>query len=186
MGRIKAIITDFDGTLVDTFMANYLAYKESFKKFGYSLTIDQYKLCYGLRYDGLCNKLNIAENDRDNIKEYKKKIYPSYFNYIKLNEHLVKFIISLKSMNIKTCIASTATRENLFAVLKHFNIDTYFDIIISGENVSKGKPDPEVYIKALNLLECESEEVIVFEDSDVGCEAVEAANMNYIKITKYE
>ena len=89
-------------------------------------------------------------------------------------------------MSIKTCIASTATRENLFAVLKHFNIDKYFDIIISGENVSKGKPDPEVYIKALNLLECEPEEVIVFEDSDVGCEAVEAANMNYIKITKYE
>ena len=185
MGRIKAIITDFDGTLVDTFMANYLAYKESFKQYGYTLTVDQYKVCYGLRYDGLCDKLNISVNDRNAVKEYKKKIYPNYFNYIKLNENLVRFIMSLKSMNIKTCIASTATRENLFNVLKHFNIDTYFDIIISGENVSKGKPDPEVYVKALNLLECESEEAIVFEDSEVGCEAAEAAGINYIKVTKY-
>ena len=47
MGRIKAIITDFDGTLVNTFKANYYAYKEAFIQYGYELTEEQYKECYG-------------------------------------------------------------------------------------------------------------------------------------------
>ena len=56
------------------------------------------------------------------------------------------------------------------------------DIIITGENVSKGKPNPEVYIKAMEMLECEPKEVLVFEDSIVGCEAAENAKLNYIKV----
>ena len=88
-------------------------------------------------------------------------------------------------MGMRTCIASTATRENLYGVLRYFLIESYFDIVITGENVSKGKPDPEVYLKAMNLLECEPEEAIVFEDSEVGCEAAENADLNYIKVTEF-
>jgi HAD superfamily hydrolase (TIGR01509 family) len=61
-----------------------------------------------------------------------------------------------------------------------------FDIIITGENVNKGKPNPEVYLKALALLECEPDEVFVFEDSETGCEAAENAEINYIKVINYE
>ena len=182
MGRIKAIITDFDGTLVDTLMANYLAYREAFESYNYQLTLNEYKQCYGLRFDAFCDKMNIKQDDRKLIKELKKQIYPAYFSHIRLNESLMRFIISSQQMGIKTCIASTATKENLYRILQYFNIDSYFDIIITGENVTKGKPDPEVYIKAMNLLECESDEIIVFEDSVVGCEAAENAELNYMKI----
>ena len=89
-----------------------------------------------------------------------------------------------KGQGIKTCVASTASKKNLYRVLKHFNLDLYFDIIISGDDVSKGKPSPEVYIKALDLLDCEPEEALVFEDSEVGCEAAEAAGIQYIKINE--
>ena len=183
MGQIKAIITDFDGTLVDTLMANYCAYQQAFKQYGYELTKDQYQECYGLRYDAFCDKMNIKQEDRSSIKELKKKIYPSYFSHLGLNLNLLNFIQAAHiTYGVKTCIASTATKENLYNVLRYFNIENNFDIIITGENVSKGKPDPEVYLKALNLLECDSEEVIVFEDSDVGCKAAENAGINYIKV----
>lgn len=185
MGRIKAIITDFDGTLVDTLMANYLAYREAFESFDYQLSLDEYKQCYGLRFDAFCDKMNIKQDDRKPIKELKKKIYPAYFSHIRLNESLLRFIKSAKQMGMRTCIASTATKENLYGVLRYFLIESYFDIVITGENVSKGKPDPEVYFKAMNLLECEAEEAIVFEDSKVGCEAAENADLNYIKVTEF-
>lgn len=185
MGRIKAIITDFDGTLVDTLMANYLAYREAFESYNYQLTLDEYKQCYGLRFDAFCNKMNIKQDDRKSIKELKKQIYPNYFSHVRLNEPLMRFIISSKKNGIRTCIASTATKENLYGLLQYFNIKDYFDIIITGENVSKGKPDPEVYLKAMNLLECEHEEAIVFEDSKVGCEAAENAELNYIKVKEF-
>ena len=185
MGRIKAIITDFDGTLVDTLMANFFAYREAFESYNYQLSLNDYKKCYGLRFDAFCDKMNIKQDDRKPIKELKKKIYPAYFSHIRLNEPLMRFIIASQQMGMKTCIASTATRENLYGVLNYFHIDLYFDIIITGENVSKGKPDPEVYIKAINLLECESDEILVFEDSEVGCEAAENAELNYIKVKEF-
>jgi HAD superfamily hydrolase (TIGR01509 family) len=184
MGRIKAIITDFDGTLVNTLMSNYLAYREAFESYNYQLSLDEYKQCYGLRFDEFCNKMNIKQEDRKPIKELKKKIYPVYFSHLGLNLNLLNFIKAAHIVyGIKTCIASTATRENLYNVLRYFNIEEYFDIVITGENVSKGKPDPEVYLKAMNVLECEPDEAIVFEDSEVGCEAAENAGLNYIKVT---
>jgi HAD superfamily hydrolase (TIGR01509 family) len=182
MGRIEAIITDFDGTLVDTFKANYYAYKEAFIQCGYELTEEQYKECYGLRYDALCDKMNIKEEHRSLIKELKKKIYPSKFKYLYLNENLINFIIYSKNLRIKTCIASTASKENLYNVLNHFRIKQYFDVIITGEDVKFGKPNPEVYIKALEKLNIKNDQAIVFEDSEVGCLAAYDAGINYIKI----
>ena len=183
MGRIRAIITDFDGTLVNTFMANYLAYYSACKHYGYNLTKEQYKEWYGLRYDDLCKKIGISSEHKSAIKELKKKIYPSFFEYLTINQNILTFIKASKLIyGIKTCIASTASRENLYNVLRYFNLEEYFDIIITGENVDHGKPNPEVYLKALSLLDCEPDEALVFEDSEVGCEAAENAEINYIKI----
>ena len=185
MGRIKAIITDFDGTLVDTFMANFLAYHEVFKNYGYLLTKEQYRACYGLRFDAFCDKMNIPHDIRNGMTELKKNIYPSYFKYIELNQSLMMFIRHMKSNGVRTCIASTAASANLYNVLNYFGIGDNFDIVITGEHVSKGKPNPEVYLKALALLECEPDEAIVFEDSDVGCEAAENAEISYIRIQNF-
>jgi len=184
MGRLKAIITDFDGTLVNTFFANLYAYQEAFKQYGYELTEDQYREYYGLRFDEFCDKMNIPKEYRNDIKTLKKNIYPKFFSYLKLNNNLMGFINSCKIQGLKTCIASTASKENLYNVLNYLNIQNYFDIIITGENVKHGKPNPEVYNKALEMLGCETDEVLVFEDSDVGCKAAENANLKYVKIVK--
>ena len=183
MGQIKAIITDFDGTLVDTFEANYCAYKESFEKYGYELTEEQYKECFGLRFDGLCEKLNIKNEHKQLIKDLKKEVYPKYFDKLKLNTYLMMIINAAKNMHIKICIASTASKENLYNALGHFNIEKYFDLIITGEDVKNGKPDPEVYNEALIKLNINSDEAIVFEDSIVGCLAAKNAGINYINIS---
>jgi beta-phosphoglucomutase len=182
MGRIKAIITDFDGTLVNTFLANYFAYYSACQQYGYNLTKDQYKEWYGLRYDELCKKIGIAQEHKLAIKELKKKIYPNFFEYLTINQNVLSFIKAARIYGLKTCIASTASRENLYNVLRYLNIEEYFDIVIAGENVSHGKPNPEVYNVALTLLDCDPDEVLVFEDSKVGCEAAENAELNYIKI----
>lgn len=186
MGRLRAIITDFDGTLVNTLTANSLAYSDAFDNFGIKLNENEYKERYGLRYDDLCKSLGIIDdNIKKGVKELKAKLYPQYFYCIKVNEELLKFIIFCKRQGIKTCIASTASKVNLYGVLNYFHLTDYFDIIISGEDVNHGKPNPEVYLKALNVLECEPDEVLVFEDSEVGCEAAENAEINYIKIKEF-
>ena len=92
------------------------------------------------------------------------------------------FIKYLKSIGLKTCVASTASKENLYNVINHFKIKDVFDVILTGEDVKFGKPDPCVYYEALIKLGIYSDEAIVFEDSNIGCLASKRARINYVKI----
>ena len=68
---LQAIITDFDGTLVDTFEANLLAYQEAFAKEGVRLTQDRYRECFGYRFDRFMTAMGIFDNAvAERIKEY--------------------------------------------------------------------------------------------------------------------
>lgn len=184
---IKYFITDFDGTLVNTKKANVMAYKEAFIECGYVLNEDLYKEAFGLRFDSMCNALGITENKtiRDRIKSKKASVYPKYFGMIELNTALLNFIKSLKKTGVKVAIASTASRENLYAVLKYFKIENLWDAVVVGEDVEHGKPDPEVYNITKDKLDVKDDsEVIVFEDTEVGIEAANKAGINnVIKIT---
>lgn len=182
---IKGIITDFDGTLVDTLNANAISYVNAFGKNGFTITEDQYKENFGLRFDDLCNALNIPDDKelRNKIKEDKKKEYKLHYNLVGLNYGLFNFIAYSKSLNFKTCIASTASRDNLFGILEHYSIHKYFDYVVCGDEVKNGKPAPDVYLNALSKINLSPNEVLVFEDSQVGLDAAKNAGIdNIIKI----
>lgn len=179
---IKGIITDFDGTLVDTLYANTISYVNTFKKNGYNISKDQYIKCFGLRYDDLCDALNIPNEQslRDKIKSDKKEEYKLNYNLTKLNNNLLYFIKYSKMLGLSTCITSTASKDNLFGILNYYNITQCFDYIICGNEVKNGKPAPDVYLKALLKMGLNSENVIVFEDSQVGFDAAKNAGINNI------
>ena len=79
---IKAIITDFDGTLVDTFEANLRAYQQAFYACGITLTAERYRACFGLRFDAFMNSMSVVDSQTAcKIKELKKEFYPQFFEY---------------------------------------------------------------------------------------------------------
>lgn len=183
MEEIKAIISDFDGTLVDTFEANYLAYQQAFAEIGYALTRKTYRACFGLRYDKFIERLGLAQNDDTRkVRELKAKYYPQYFEHLKVNQVLVDFIRAFHDGGGKTAIASTARRENLMAALTSIGAVELFDVILAGDVVEHGKPHPEIYLKALELLQVIADEAICFEDTQVGMEAANAAGIKCIRI----
>lgn len=182
--EIKLLITDFDGTLVDTFQANYYAYKKAFKNNGLSeLTEGTYKECFGLRFEAFMDKIGITNNIiRENIKDDKMEAYPSFFDMLKPNEILISFIKAFKKAGGKTAMASTARKENLMKVVEYLQLKDVFDVILSGKDVSRGKPDPEIYNKVLEITNIDAANALVFEDSEIGIKAAEAAGISYIKI----
>lgn len=182
MGRLKAIITDFDGTLFNTKEANYKAYKDAFDKCGIELDKDDYMKNFGLRFNEMCDKLNVPEDKRKELKEIKQAVYPNYFEYIYTNESLKRALKNFKTIGIKICIASTASKNNIYNILDYFGMKDLFEYIITGEDVKEGKPNPEVYLKALELCDCKADEAIVYEDSDVGIQAAEKANIFWVKV----
>lgn len=185
MANIKLLISDFDGTLVNTFVSNFNAYKDAFSNSGLSLTEQQYRECFGLRFDDFMAKLGITDCDiKATIRCYKNQIYPTYFSLLKINATLLKLIRSFKASGGYVSLASTARRENLINAIQYLGIADIFDYIIAGEDVIKAKPNPEIYLKVLEHFSISSKEALVFEDSDFGFAAAEAANINYIKVTK--
>lgn len=181
---IKAIISDFDGTLVDTFEANYLAYQQAFATIGYHLTRPVYRACFGLRYDKFLEKIGMEQNAETRmVRDLKTQYYPQYFAHLKVNRRLVDFIRAFHAGGGKTAIASTARRENLMAALRCIGAEDIFDVILCGEMVEKSKPNPEIYLKALELLQVHADEALCFEDTTIGIAAAESAGMQCMPIT---
>ena len=184
MIMIKLIITDFDGTLVNTFQANYHAYREAFSQVGLTLSEEDYRECYGLRFDGFMEKMGIVDADvRQRIRSLKGECYPSHFGLLKVNQPLLDFIRMFRKSGGKTAVASTARAKNLFNALNHIGVTDDFDLILAGEDVKQGKPSPEIYNTVMSRMEASPGETLVFEDSTVGLQAAAAAGAHYIKIT---
>ena len=137
---IKLIISDFDGTLVDTFEANYLAYKTAFEKVGHTLDRQNYNRFFGFRFERFMQEAGIT--DREEIKQIralKGEYYPDFFNKLKVNSPLLTMIRAFRKSGGKTAIASTARRKNLENALTHINaVDDFGSEKSRQSNVERG------------------------------------------------
>ena len=182
---IKAIITDFDGTLVDTFEANLRAYQKAFAEVGLMLSPERYRECFGYRYERFMSAMAIYdEGIAHKIKEAKKEHYPQFFGFLKPNNALIDFIASFKAMGGKTAIASTARKENLMNAVEYLGIGGIFDLIYAGADVKQGKPSPEIYLKSMEVLKVSPNETLIFEDSQVGIEAAKASGAHCMIVSQ--
>ena len=182
---INAIITDFDGTLVDTFEANLRAYQKAFSEVGLNLTADKYRQCFGYRFERFMIAMAMTDERIWNyIREAKKDYYPLYFDYLKPNNALISLIEGFHKKGGKTAIASTARKENLMNVVRHIGVEEIFDLIYAGVDVKQGKPSPEIYEKAMNALDINPAETLIFEDSEVGIQAAKASGAHYMIISQ--
>lgn len=180
---ISCLIFDLDGTLFDQKDADAKAYSIAFAEAGVNFDEKQHKKLHGLRFEERMQIMagSMDETTKSKIKDLKVKHYKSTFDLIKPNIGLVEFIKSDKAY--KKALVTTARRRNAMNLLSHFNLDPkLFDVIITGEDVSRGKPDPECYLLALKALKISPDESLVFEDSESGVKAAKSAGIKVIKV----
>lgn len=181
---IKLIMTDLDGTLFNTTMVNYLAYKEAIQKFGYELSYDYfYKFCNGRYYKHFLSELfpEITEDLMHEIHTSKKALYKKYISEAKLNVPLMR-LLDICRRECKLALVTTASLENTHDILHAFGLMNYFDLVLTHEDISNVKPDPEGYIKAMAFFRVSPQECVIFEDSDTGIEAAMRSGAQYFKV----
>ena len=182
---IQAVICDFDGTLADTFAANYHAYHDAFCQQGLTLSEDTYRAAFGMRYDDFMRKVGITDKQIAHaIREQKKECYPTYFHLLQPNKRLLELVRAFRLSGGKTAIASTARKENLENVLRFLGIADLFDVIQSGNDVAHGKPDPEIYTRVMETLQVTPANTLIFEDTEIGVAAAQASGAQCIRVTK--
>ncbi|MCF6279467.1 MAG: beta-phosphoglucomutase [Flavobacteriaceae bacterium] len=185
----KGFIFDLDGVIVDTAKYHYLAWKNLATELGFNFTEEQNEQLKGVSRIKSLEKIleigNISLSDDEFTKQMAKKNI-EYLNYIEtMNEDeilpdvpkILNYLIG-KQQPISLGSAS----KNARTILEKVNLLNKFDAIVDGNDVTKGKPNPEVFLKASKLLKVKPENCIVFEDAVAGVQAANAANMISIGI----
>lgn len=186
--NIEAVIFDIDGTMVDNMPTHKEAWREFCTRKGIVLSDADFKQkVSGFKNDQIFVNLfgkNISKKDVDIYAEEKESVYRELYRQ-KITEvsGLTELIQKIKDLKIRLAIATTAPLKNRTFILKELHLDNAFEVILGEEDVKKGKPDPEIYLKTAELLKVKPEYCLVFEDSPPGVESGKRAGMKVVGIT---
>lgn len=174
--------------MVDNTPYHYKAWQTLYKKYAIGqLTDETYKTeISGVPIMDTVRSL-FPDADEETLKlvvREKEKLYQEiYTPFIAPVNGLENLLTALKDGGVKLAMASSASWDDIDFVLSHIKVRQYFDVIIDGNRVSKGKPNPQIFLKAAADLHMRPEDCIVFEDSMAGIKAGNAAGMKVIGIT---
>ena len=183
--KYKGIIFDLDGVLVHTDKYHYLAWKQTADRLG--IYFDE-KINNKLRGVSRMASLEIilegstkkfSDGQKQKLAEEKNSVYRRYLEGLTqkdLGEGVLQTLEKLKAMGFKLAVGSSS--RNAVLILKKTGIYKFFDAISDGNNISKPKPDPEVFIKAAGMLGLMCGQCLVVEDAVSGVLAATAANMD--------
>ena len=178
MNSFKACIFDLDGVIVDTAKYHYQAWNSIAKKLGFEFTWEENEQLKGVsRVDSLelilkLGKISISDQEKQKYLVVKNDLYLELIKNMNPDEILPgveSFLNDLKEKGIQIALGSAS--KNAVPILERVNLIHLFQAIVDGNGVTKGKPDPEVFLNGAKLLEVSPSDCIVFEDSQSGIAA---------------
>jgi beta-phosphoglucomutase family hydrolase len=185
--KVNAAIFDLDGTLIDNNSFHLQSWLQYLKDMNREMSEEEYKA----NVNGRTNK-DVIEyiyqrkmDDKEAMKyaHEKEAIYRQlYAPYIKPVAGLLELLEKLRLLSIPMAIATSGIQVNIDFLFEHIPIRSYFDVIVNSAHISKGKPDPEIYIKTAELLKVSPAECLVFEDAVVGINSAKAAGMKVVGV----
>ncbi|TMM31515.1 beta-phosphoglucomutase [Polaribacter aestuariivivens] len=185
----KGFIFDLDGVIVDTAKYHYLAWKNLANELGFEFTKEQNELFKGVSRKRCLEilleigKVEATQEQFDTWMIEKNVDYLKYIENMDASEILPdvpKILDYLKER--KHPIALGSASKNAQPILEKVGLLSYFDAIVDGNNVTKAKPDPEVFLLAAEQLGVNSQDCVVFEDAVAGVQAANSAKMISIGI----
>lgn len=185
----KGFIFDLDGVIVDTAKYHFLAWQQLAKGLGINFTEEENEQLKGVSRVRSLEKIlawgnkTISQELFNDLMGKKNEEYLGYIAEMDESEMLpdVPRVLSFLKAR-KQPISLGSASKNARTILERVNIMSDFDAIVDGNDVTKAKPDPEVFLIAAKELNMEPEDCIVFEDSVAGVSAANSANMISIGI----
>ena len=188
MNKIKAILFDMDGVLIEAKDWHYEALNEALKLFGSEISLYDHLVTF----DGLPTKDKL--NMLTSVGKLPKELHP-IINKMK-QKHTMRMILNkckplfahqnalskLHSEGYKMAVCSNSIRKSVEVMIQQAGLDKYFEFYVSNEDVSKGKPDPEMYSKAMDKMNLKPEECLILEDNENGIKAAKASGGHLLKI----
>ena len=184
---IHTIIFDLDGLLVNTERSWYHVWNDLLGMFGESFTLQDYvtKHCGKTVVDNttlLIQTYNLPIDVETGVK-HANRIEQEYVQAgVALMEGARELLDYLKEQGYKMVVGTSSRKERATTILEKANISNYFDDIVVGYDVARGKPFPDTFLEAARRVGAHPENCLVLEDSESGIQAAYAANMKVICI----
>ena len=175
-------IFDFDGVLVNTMPLHYTAYSQALEEAGAPLDREQFYRQAGMtgreQIAFFCHKAGV-EGDVEAIYQRKNEIAKAHFDLVEPIPCNIELFRSLKKAGHPVSIASGSSKPSILPVVEKHAIPA--DIVVSSEDVSRGKPHPDLFLEAAKRMNLPPSNCVVIEDSDAGVEAAYAGGMHCLR-----
>jgi HAD superfamily hydrolase (TIGR01509 family) len=186
---VKALIFDFDGTILDTETPEFESWQAVYAGFGCELPLPQWVNTIGRGHDQItfdpyaylqsCAGKNI---NRDEVRARRRQLFAELLARQPLRAGVLEYIREAQEAGLRLAIASSSDRAWIEGHLARFNLLDYFEVVRCADDVVRTKPDPELYLSAVAALNLLPSEVIAIEDSPNGALAARQADIFCVTI----
>jgi HAD superfamily hydrolase (TIGR01509 family) len=182
---IRALIFDFDGTIIETEEPEYTSWCEMYAEHGCELPLDLWLEAVGSRSRGFDPYVYLEEQagrtvDREEVRARRRARLRELVAQQGLRPGIRETLDRAQALGLKLGIASSSSRAWVDEHMAAFDLCPYFATVITGDDVEASKPDPAVYQLALSALKVQPHEAVAIEDSRNGLLAAQAAGIKCI------
>lgn len=183
----RAVLWDVNGVIIDDMRIHYVSYREVLRDLGIEVTDDYLQATtVGTPPHEFFERIlsgTGCEISMEEILDRKQKSYLSLIkNSLQSPPGVKQLLANLRWAGFKQAIASGTTRLEVDTIITGCGVRDYFDIIVTCEDVSKGKPNPEPFLKAASLIQIPPARCVVIEDGEFGVRAAKSAGMKAIAV----
>lgn len=184
---IKALVFDFDGTILDTEVPDYESWQEVFQAHGTSLSLDEWAACVGGGADDFDPYRILAEQigrpiDRSVIRQQRRARFAELVEQQPIMPGVMQWLDDADAAGIKLAVASSSDAKWVCKHLEERNLASRFVTIRTRDDVERVKPDPALYRISVNALGIEPHEAVAIEDSRNGLIAAKTAGLHCIAV----
>ena len=185
--RQLGVIFDMDGVLVDSYQPHFKSWRLAANQFDKTMTAQQFAAAFGQTSRQIIRQLwgqQITDQFIDEFDRQKEQLYREIISDdIPAVPGLLKLLEDLHATGAKMAVGSSGPPENVDLVLDKLDIRKYFRAIVTVRDVTRGKPDPQVFLIAAKKLNIPANRCVVIEDAPAGIEAAHRAGMKVVALT---
>ena len=182
------VIFDMDGVLVDSAGAHFQSWRRLARECGRDLTQEQFAVTFGRQNRDIIPALigEVHGTTVEALADRKEKIYRDLIrDATPIVDGAVKLVRALYKADVALAVGSSGPRANIDLVLQAMGAREFIKVIVSGDDVTRGKPDPQVFTIACARLGIEPARCVVIEDAPAGVEAARAAGTRTVAVLRH-